>query len=214
MAELQVIRYLVLKEKVFGEIKGTKGLELHVSNGRIKKLVQRRNGYSESRLLARHAVFLDACFPAATIIVEKDRELHIPGQQIEINAELSPSIIEKTMLGDTIFTRHAQVRLSERHDAIGMGLPKNPYKLLVQLANNPKLTQVELDGKIQFHKRRKYGNDKTEIWKSADNPYYLTIVRTEEGAAHVVTVFTRLSRFDRSEQNDDDWRDNLFQVAN
>jgi hypothetical protein len=197
VSELIVIRKLLIEDNILKResIFNAKGMNLNVSKGAIKKLLQ---GKSEKKEIEPFVKFIDMLLPGIEITVQKKRQLINKENVQEFNASTVNYInthitIETPAIGSIDVTYHAVKRLEERIVAES-GECKYPMQVLYNRITNPDLIKVDLPDNVIEHKQRKYRseNEVFEAWIHPTSTLNFAVVKDlDTETKTLVTVFIR-----------------------
>lgn len=191
MAELAVLRYLLVDQQVFGvEPFSGVGITLEVSKGAIKKLARSKSTKIEA---SKFAAFLSMRMQGCEIKVSKDRTYMAAPDEESIEYLLAKnSIYGKTFeslstpaIGEILITKHA---LEQYINRVESGQPRSAFKSLVKRLSHPSLVSFELPENVHRHKQLKYGrSDNVEVWGHESSDLFFIFV-IENGQKILVTT--------------------------
>ncbi|CAM5559131.1 hypothetical protein [Eoetvoesiella caeni] len=196
ISELCAIRFLLMRKRVFNVLPNSgNGLELHVSSGAIRKLVQ---GKSSKQEAVPYALFLSPRLDGISYKVGRESIDSFPiepafvPEHVYADPEyfLSPyDALQTPAIGEVNVTAHAVAQYVQRCSAETIN---QPWKSLVNRLQHPDLKRLPIPEKVLTHKKKKYGvNNDIEAW-GHENSQFTYLVAISGEIKSVVTVFRRI----------------------
>lgn len=194
VAELVAINYLIFEKKVLGNtILHGYGIELEVSKGAIKKILNKK---SDKKDVAKYASFIDFLLKGVTIKTHKKCSKDVAPalenlERITTDIEKYTNtrlLINAPAIGKVEITNHSVERYLERA-ANESGDIKYALKSLINRLSNTGIKMVKLPASVLAHKERKYGkSDDYSVWMHPTSTLNFGLLKKED-VYYLVTVF-------------------------
>jgi len=190
-AELLSLKYLLTEASVLGKNRNSKGLQLVLSKGAIKKATSKNAGNPATK---SDAHFLTTRYSGVNISISKDTSWIPDLDELEI-IEIDPKktqqaeSIHNPVLGDITITKHAMEKYLK---VTGTKDFSKAWRLMTKRLARNDLEKVNLPINVKKHKEKKYIDAEEFIFKEPGTPIHFVMVQSKRTQKFdLVTIYKR-----------------------